>query len=334
MYDENQIVKIKWNNTNRSWYESKGYVYTKRFDEFNVFAKDLPLGSACRINAICDYCGCSYSTSFAVLINGRKSHSKDSCPHCASKKVNDINFNRRAEKQFSQLKEICTKYGYTLLTKQEDYTDVKMIVDFICPIHGIQHMMLDNLKRGHKCIQCSYSDRFNNVRLDKDFVEKSINSTNNNIWLNPNEYTNCIDRNLKIKCGCGNIFITSFVNYYKHNINRCHYCSQKESVGELRIRKFLEENHIDFEQEKRFIDCKDKRILPFDFYLPLKNTCIEFDGQQHFQNIFGDVAFENTKRHDKIKNDYCNNNGIRLIRIPYYDGNKIEDILSEKLNCR
>lgn len=75
-----------------------------------------------------------------------------------------------------------------------------------------------------------------------------------------------------------------------------------------------------FGKENKFNDCKDQRLLPFDFYLPDYNMCIEFDGIQHFKPIeyFGGLkTYKETKRRDKIKNDYCKNNNIQLIRIKY-----------------
>jgi len=63
--------------------------------------------------------------------------------------------------------------------------------------------------------------------------------------------------------------------------------------------------------------------LPFDFYLPEVNTCIEYDGEQHYKpyRFSQDEKYikklEKTKQHDLIKNLYCKENGIRLIRIPY-----------------
>lgn len=65
-------------------------------------------------------------------------------------------------------------------------------------------------------------------------------------------------------------------------------------------------------------DCKYKFKLPFDFYLSDYNTCVEFDGIQHFEPRMafgGKLEFEKTKIRDKIKDDYCKNNGINLIRI-------------------
>lgn len=65
----------------------------------------------------------------------------------------------------------------------------------------------------------------------------------------------------------------------------------------------------------------DIRPLPFDFYLPEYNICIEYDGEQHNRSVKhfgGDKAFYTRIKHDNIKNEYCKNNGISLLRIPYF----------------
>ena len=46
-----------------------------------------------------------------------------------------------------------------------------------------------------------------------------------------------------------------------------------------------ETNNINYIREKRFKDCKNIKPLPFDFYLPEKNICIEYDGEHHFKSI-------------------------------------------------
>ena len=97
-------------------------------------------------------------------------------------------------------------------------------------------------------------------------------------------------------------------------------------------KKYLEKNNILFEQEKWFSDCRDVKPLPFDFYLPDYNTIIEFDGEQHYkQGHFTHSHLSYTQAHDVIKNEYCKNNNIRLIRIPYWNINNIEEILENKL---
>ena len=64
-----------------------------------------------------------------------------------------------------------------------------------------------------------------------------------------------------------------------------------------------------------FEDCIDKRPLPFDFYLPEYNICIEYQGQQHYYpvEIFGGKnAFESQVLRDNIKREYCQKNNILL----------------------
>lgn len=93
-----------------------------------------------------------------------------------------------------------------------------------------------------------------------------------------------------------------------------------KSKGELYIEEILQELNIDFEQQKRFKNCKNKRTLPFDFYIPKYSTCIEYDGEQHYKSIDfwgGEERFTQRQLNDKIKDDYCNKNNICLIRIPY-----------------
>ena len=93
----------------------------------------------------------------------------------------------------------------------------------------------------------------------------------------------------------------------------------------MKVSKFLKENNINYKIQYRFKDCRYKLPLPFDFYLPDHNTCIEYDGEQHFSSncYFGgkernnEQLFEKIKIRDNIKNEYCKNNGIQLVRIKY-----------------
>lgn len=98
------------------------------------------------------------------------------------------------------------------------------------------------------------------------------------------------------------------------NRNGCPEC--RISKGENIISQFLTNHNIDFGKEKKFKDCKDKSLLRFDFYLPDFNTCIEFDGYWHFHPYKHDSKrLENIQRRDRIKNIYCRENHIPLIRI-------------------
>ena len=87
------------------------------------------------------------------------------------------------------------------------------------------------------------------------------------------------------------------------------------SKGNIKIAELLDEANINYQTQKKFNSCKDIKELPFNFYVDNKYL-IEYDGQQHFEkdNIFD---YQYTHNHDLIKSNWCKNNNIPLIRIPY-----------------
>jgi very-short-patch-repair endonuclease len=108
----------------------------------------------------------------------------------------------------------------------------------------------------------------------------------------------------------------------------CLFC--KESKGEKEIRVYLENNKIKHLQQYVFNDCRDRYPLPFDFYLPNYNMCIEFDGRQHFEAVdrWGGLnGLLDQQKKDEIKNKYCLDNNIKLLRIAHN-----ENIIN-KLKC-
>lgn len=99
---------------------------------------------------------------------------------------------------------------------------------------------------------------------------------------------------------------------------RCPKCIM--SKGELFISKYLEENKIDFKPQYRFKECRDVLELPFDFMVNIKGQLklIEFDGSQHFGEKSSKYRTPKVKIHDEIKNKFCKDNNIPLLRIPYW----------------
>ena len=110
----------------------------------------------------------------------------------------------------------------------------------------------------------------------------------------------------------------------------CPQCN--ESLGERQVRQWLEKRDIKYEFQKPFKDCCDKKPLPFDFYLENYNVAIEYQGGQHYYPVDyfgGEEKFKLQQKHDNIKREYCKNNGIRLLEIPYYK--KVEEELNNFL---
>jgi hypothetical protein len=112
------------------------------------------------------------------------------------------------------------------------------------------------------------------------------------------------------------------------------------SKGEAIIAKILFESNIGFCKQVTFDDLKSESGKPYAFdFAVLKGGAIwyliEFDGVQHYDPTrqFGKdkETFEKIKRRDSLKNRWCEEKHIPLIRIPYtkLETLRIEDLLLE-----
>lgn len=119
-------------------------------------------------------------------------------------------------------------------------------------------------------------------------------------------------------------------------------CCKAISNGEITISKLLENNNIKFEKEKGFEDFRyteSNRMIRFDFWVN-NNYIIEFDGKQHFKATgYGWNNKDNlelVKKRDELRNQYCKEHNIPLIRIPYTHLKNLclEDLLLETTTFR
>jgi len=136
---------------------------------------------------------------------------------------------------------------------------------------------------------------------------------------------------------CGHEWYTSIKTRVILN-SGCSICTsnRKESKGATLITQYLNKNDIFYIKEYKIKDCKYVYSLFFDFAIfedkekvKLKYL-IEFDGRQHYEaiNLFGwEENLILIKKRDSTKNEYCKNNNINLIRIPYWEEKFIEEIL-------
>ena len=108
----------------------------------------------------------------------------------------------------------------------------------------------------------------------------------------------------------------------------------KKSKGEINIEQLLEKNEIIYSEqytvyiEQNIYNTIQKHPYYFDFAI-LNNQkkllyLIEFDGKQHYAYEEETTSWNNkekikkTQIRDNIKNQWCKNNNIPLIRIPYW----------------
>lgn len=219
----------------------------------------------------------------------------------------------------------------------EEYIGIqKKNLQIKCGICGeIFTTSLGSFKNGTgKCPNCSKEDMVKNKRITKDTVKDIIESKNNNILLNAEEYKSVHLNNLLIKCGsCGSIFRMSLGNYRQEWFSgKCKKCHDN-SIGEKDIAKILDELKVSYTRQEHFNgDLRDKKPIPLDFYLSDYRIAIEFDGHGHYSPVWGNESFYRTVLHDGMKNNYCKWNNIRLIRIPYWCGSQTEEILRNALH--
>jgi len=116
--------------------------------------------------------------------------------------------------------------------------------------------------------------------------------------------------------------------------------SLKTSKGEEVVQEYLIRNNIAFIREQEFdglINRKTGYRLRFDFYLPDLRACIEFDGKQHTEYIEDFDKGDKNKVvqrifRDGLKDKYCKQKGILLLRISYKEFNSISKILNGFIN--
>lgn len=137
---------------------------------------------------------------------------------------------------------------------------------------------------------------------------------------------------IEIQCECGKVYKTC-IDYIRNGNYRCPSCVGIISKGELEVKKILESLDIKYIMQYKFLDCVYMRPLLFDFYLPDYNICIEYDGEQHYKQCSFQTQkeFEDAIKRDKIKNEYCEKNNIKLIRIPYFEFKNIKKILKKQI---
>lgn len=248
----------------------------------------------------------------------------DGCPKCALIKrgiehaVSKEEFIRRSKEKHGNL----YNYDNIKYTKISEY-----VYDIWCYEHNGYFNTLAHNHRLYKCNVCYGTE----TRTTQQFIDEANAIHNyrydysNTVYVANNEY----------------LFIDCYVHgQYKRlptqHINAelgCPDCIREESdsisSGEKEIIDILGYHGIQYITQKSFDDCKHINKLQYDFYLPEYNLCIEYDGQQHFIPIDGwggEETLKSIQIRDEIKNQYCKNNNINLLRIPYYECNPEEMI--------
>ncbi len=274
----------------------------------------------------CNNCGYEFYAKPTILLYRKALF----CKQCSSWKSDFDNRENNFIKKLSHFNENVDVVG--------EYINQDTEILCRCKIHDIYYKAKPNNLLRH--ISCPICKKENKSKLYRKLPFNDDNSFKNVIDEYKNENLvilgDYFGDDIKIKCKC--LVCNSIVYKTPRNIyNGSLHGSCENSKGEREISKILSKYNIVFETRKIFTDLfgVGGGYLSYDFYLPLYNILIEYQGEQHERPVdyFGGYdRFEIQLEHDKRKRSYAFSNKIELIEIWYYQFNNIEDILIQNLN--
>ena len=267
-------------------------------------------------------CGHEYSVTPDNFKRGQR------CPNCVDrrKQAFDIDIFKKSVYEL-------TKDEYTVLG--EEYVNARTPIKMKHNTCGYEWDVLPYHFKGSgtRCPKCADKRIGMAKRKNQEDFNKEVAEITDNEYEVVGEYINAITKIDILHKSCNklyNVEPNAFLNG-----NRCAHCKPSISKGEKAISDFLESKNIKYLSQYSFDDCRNKNPLPFDFVLISNDeikTIIEFDGRHHYEPIDlwgGEEEFKRTVLCDNIKNEYCKNKGIKLVRIPYWDFDKINEILND-----
>ncbi len=242
------------------------------------------------------------------------SHLKHGCDKCRGDCLTHDEFIEKVKQIHGN------KYGY----EKVNYYNKSRPIEIECRKHGYFLQKPISHLRGGNCPKCC-----GKIILIEELIAK-FNLVHNNTY----DYSKVVYKkhNEKVIVICkthGEFYVTPNNHYSGKGCIKC-----RASKGELKIQSWLDKHGIKYIINMKFEGCISKRMLPFDVYLPHKNILIEYDGEQHNIERTDGIykgKFNKIREHDAIKTKFCNDNLIKLIRIPHTEFSNIENVLSEIL---
>lgn len=215
------------------------------------------------------------------------------------------------------------KYNYSLIKEIKNISHQKL--EIICNKHGIFTQSAEMHMGGQGCVKCYREIQGKCNVLSQETVLSRLEALNTEYTFENVYY---IKNSEKISVTCKNHgdFLVLYSNFLKGS--GCPKC--KESKGEKAVRMFLEKNKLTYHQEFRVKD-NDSTVV-FDFYIPSKNTFIEFQGIQHYKPIdfFGGLGAYNKQEYTDLNKLFISTfiYGAELIEVPFYYIDRVDEYLT------
>lgn len=252
------------------------------------------------------------------------------CPECAKQKMGH---NKLSKDEFVvRAKDIFwDKFDYSKV----EYKGMHVPVIIICPTHGDFEILPNSFLRSqHGCPKCGWESAANMRKLSFDEFVLRANIIHGKKYAYPLCEYKTTDDKIQIICPIHGIFEQSMRSHL--NGRGCPHCN--ESHGEKEIAKWLNSHNILYKREYFITPTQvlfGRNKFRVDFYLPICNTIIEFNGRQHYEDIDfynrSTEQFQVQQDRDQRLREHCKQNKIRLIEIPYTEIDNIDKILTKKI---
>lgn len=225
-----------------------------------------------------------------------------------------------------------SKYGYANTV----YSGSDQKVKITCFKHGDFEQTATSHLAGCDCPKCAAQSGIEKRTMTLDeFVSRANKVHGNKYQYHKSVYVNC-NTKVTIVCPKHGDFEQRPLNHI-HALASCPKC--RESKGETRVRRYLENRGIQYKYNHRFASCKNVKPMPFDFVVWFngKLHLIEYQGKQHYVPIpkwHGEDAqeeLEKVRERDRMKAKWCEERNLPLLQFPYWKTNQLDAIIDDFL---
>lgn len=284
-----------------------GKIVTQEQWENRLLARGIMLNSEFPGNnktptsLLCLSCRHTWSTTLGSIANGT------GCPSCGHKVSTE---KQRPSIDFCRSQ--MSKINIQIMTDriENSYTPIPVRC-LVCGYEWMKRMRRFNKPSG--CPKCSIVRTNKNKELPTETYTDRLFS--NHIMIISDGVTGP-KSSVIMKCiDCGHDWYGK-ISTFSIPARKCPLCHP--SLGEKIIDRTLKTNGFTFTKQKRFSTCRNKKPLPFDFFIEPLMTLIEYQGEQHKKPVSffgGQRKFETLAKNDRIKRQWAERNGYKLILI-------------------
>lgn len=283
------------------------------------------------LNYKCNLCGkvWHYSTADHV-VNRYRTGCKSICPDCEENHI----WEDQRKKALHKMNHILEEKGTISLVSEVRILREPVVFHCSKCNKNFERTPTQFINKNSKCPWCEGHFQKKTLSIIKEQILEQFGNEYTVLTKENEGWDSSKTNKIKVRHNkCGFIYNVNF-----NSIVRGHGCPRcKASLGEQRVRKYLQKNGFVFQEQYSFLE-SEIRTLKFDFYLEEhgKQYCIEYNGIQHYspvEQFGGEEAFILQQQRDNRKAKYCKENNIELIIIPYNDEHLIKtQELAQRLN--